>query len=256
MGPDHDGRTRDPLGRRIFDGLEGVRRGQVRREVQIALGGPRDQLGERLGPRVGEKPFVGGGVFIRHAPRRRIDGLLERRLLDDRGELLLEIAPPLGLLALRRHSFRDSLTQRPVSISIKTLVLIAAPFEAVVEGLSEFGALGRWHPAFADCRVEGEGAGAIRTCRLAGEIVRDRLDEIAEDGRGYRYTQIEGPIAASSHQGYFWVRRKSDGTAVVEWAAKLKGTAMPEALVQTIMKSLFEAGLAAAKVSLEGRSRS
>lgn len=142
-----------------------------------------------------------------------------------------------------------------MSTRIKTLVSIAAPFEAVVEALSEFGALGRWHPAFEDCRVEGEGEGAIRTCRLAGEIVRDRLDEIAEDGRGYRYTQLEGPIESSEHQGYFWVRRKTDGTAVVEWAAKLSGTPMPEAFVQTIMESVFEAGLAAAKASLEGRPR-
>ena len=137
-----------------------------------------------------------------------------------------------------------------MSARVKLLVPIDAPFDDVVGKLSGFDALAALHPAFSDCLVEGEGEGALRTLRMGSWTVRDRLDELSE-GRGYRYTQLEGPLAARQHRGYLWVRRRKNGLAVVEWAAKLKGSELPEPLAKQLLEAIFRTGLAAAKLALE-----
>jgi carbon monoxide dehydrogenase subunit G len=137
----------------------------------------------------------------------------------------------------------------PMSLRVKSQARIRAPFERVRSAVANFSEIARWNPTYEDVHVEGSGVGAIRTYRFSNAAVRERLDEVAEDGRGYRYTQLEGPFE-SEVSGYVWVTPEGDD-AVIEWSAKLKHSMLPPELAMKMMQSILDATLAAAKAQLE-----
>jgi len=83
-------------------------------------------------------------------------------------------------------------------------------------------------------------------------VIRDRLDQVDPSGHGYRYTQLAGPVGARDHRGYLWVHPREYGTATVEWAAKIKGTQLPEPIAGQLLEAIMAAGLKRAKIDLEG----
>jgi len=139
-----------------------------------------------------------------------------------------------------------------VSTRIKLLVPFDAPMERVVERLARFETLGDWHPALEPLGVEGAGDGAIRSLQMGDWVIRDRLDQVDPSGHGYRYTQLAGPVGARDHRGYLWVHPREYGTATVEWAAKIKGTQLPEPIAGQLLEAIMAAGLKRAKIDLEG----
>jgi len=137
-----------------------------------------------------------------------------------------------------------------VSTRIKLLVPFDAPFEQVRARVARFDSLGDWHPALERVGLEDEGA--VRVLKMGDWVIRDRLEQVDESGLGYRYTQLAGPVSAREHKGYLWVRPREYGTATVEWAAKLKGPHLPEAIAGQLLEAIMATGLASARLSLEG----
>lgn len=90
---------------------------------------------------------------------------------------------------------------------------------AAIRGI---GTLDRWFPVIATCHVEGEGVGAIRTLGLAqGGEMTDRIEEIDDDARRFRYSRFHHPLPATTYEGTVVVRDVAGGKAEVTWSVEI-----------------------------------
>jgi uncharacterized protein YndB with AHSA1/START domain len=87
---------------------------------------------------------------------------------------------------------------------------------AAVRGID---GLDRWFPIIASCRVEGTGIGAMRILGLddGGEL-HDRVDEIDDQARRFRYLRTVHPFPATRYVGTVEVRERDAGLTAVTWA--------------------------------------
>lgn len=113
---------------------------------------------------------------------------------------------------------------------------IAAPVEKVWSAIRGIDGIDRWFPVIATSRVEGAGVGAIRILGLAdGGEIRDRVTEIADAERRFRYERFQSPFPVKSYLGTVEVRDAGEGRSEVSWtvvieAAEDVGTGLAEFL--------------------------
>ncbi len=99
--------------------------------------------------------------------------------------------------------------QTTVNIT-KTAPVTPAAVWAAIRGI---GGLDRWFPIIETCRVEGAGVGAIRIFVLAGAgEVRDRIIEIDDAARRFRYDRFASPFPVQSYIGTVDLRAAGGGT--------------------------------------------
>jgi hypothetical protein len=119
----------------------------------------------------------------------------------------------------------------------------AAP-DRVWELIGQFG--GRWHPLIASIKLTGTGIGQLRTIEtIDGKQIIERLDEIDNSAKYYRYTNIAG-IPASDYTGMLEVKPNGAGSSV-EWRAQYLANGQGDLIVRTIISTLFKTGLESLK---------
>lgn len=128
---------------------------------------------------------------------------------------------------------------------------IDKPVAEVAAVLCDFARLGDWFPGVERCAVEGEGDGAIRTYVLGGKTYRDRLVNQAEDGLGYFYEQLEGPLPVSSLRAFLAVSAEDEERTKVEWNAAVDPGSLPEGAVESALSSMTMAGFTVLAKKLE-----
>ncbi len=124
----------------------------------------------------------------------------------------------------------------------KATKIVDAPGEKVWSAIKSIGGLDRWFPIIASCRVEGAGAGAIRILGLVdGGEMRDRVLEIADAERRFRYDRFELPFPVENYQGTVEVRERSDQRSDVVWRTQFEVAAdKKDALVALIENALSD----------------
>jgi Domain of unknown function (DUF4331)/Polyketide cyclase / dehydrase and lipid transport len=119
-------------------------------------------------------------------------------------------------------------------------VELNAPPDRVWELLGQFG--GGWHPLIASISVIGTGIGQLRIIEtIDGKRIIDRLDELDNSARLYRYANIAG-IPASNYTGTLQVKSSGTGSSV-EWRAEFLADGQGTLVVKTIVSTLFKTGL-------------
>jgi hypothetical protein len=102
---------------------------------------------------------------------------------------------------------------------VKTIHVPGAKAWAAIRAI---GGLERWFSAIATCRVDDEGAGAIRTLGLAdGGEIEDRIVEIDDSARRFRYQRFRHPFPVASYQGKVVVREITDSDCEVTWSVEI-----------------------------------
>ena len=110
--------------------------------------------------------------------------------------------------------------------NIKIVKIIDAPSDKVWAAIRGIDGLDRWFPVIATCRVEGEGVGAIRFLELGdGGEIRDRVEEIDDQARRFRYLRTHHPFPVSTYKGTVLVRDAGDGKSEVTWGVELDAAA-------------------------------
>jgi hypothetical protein len=137
-----------------------------------------------------------------------------------------------------------------MSLHIRVNTAVDAPLATVVAEVAEFASLGRWHTAALEFAVEGSGIGATRSYRIGEGLYRERLDEIAEGGRGYRYTLLDAPFTFASSEGQLWARRNGEG-ALVEWSADVYGASLPDEFLEPMLRGIIDVAMTTLKAKLE-----
>lgn len=121
--------------------------------------------------------------------------------------------------------------------------LAAAP-AAVWSVIGQFSL--EWHPAVARARLIGEGLGQLRRLETRdGREIVERLEEVDDTKRSYRYTLVSG-VPASHYAGVIDVRPKGNGS-VAEWRVDFLANNQPDIAVRTMVSALVETGLGSLK---------
>jgi Polyketide cyclase / dehydrase and lipid transport/Domain of unknown function (DUF4331) len=103
-----------------------------------------------------------------------------------------------------------------------------------------------WHPLIANIKLIGSGIGQLRFIEtIDGKQIIERLEEIDNSARFYRYTTISG-IPVSDYTGMLQVKPKGAGSSV-EWGARYLPKGQGDIVVRTIVSTLFKTGLESLK---------
>jgi hypothetical protein len=113
------------------------------------------------------------------------------------------------------------------------------------EAIRQFGRLDVWFPSMAECKIEGEGVGAIRYLTLDGGLgnITDRLVALDEDARQLTYERTESPFPVTSYTGNVEVFGSFDSLAVVVWTVDFESEPEMSEPVAAILKDAVGAGL-------------
>lgn len=113
--------------------------------------------------------------------------------------------------------------------------------EEVWKLVGQFNALPDWHPAVQSSRLEDDGR--LRRLSLfgGGEIV-ERLEQIDEKDRLYRYSIVSGPLPVANYTATLRVRDDGKGNSVVEWSSEFDPAGAAEMDAVKMVQSVYQSG--------------
>jgi len=119
------------------------------------------------------------------------------------------------------------------------------PADRVWDAVRRFGRLDVWFPSMAECRIEGEGIGAIRYLTLDGGLgnITDRLVAIDGDEHRLTYERTESPFPVTSYVGNVEVFGSFDSLAVVVWTIDFESAPEVSEVVAALLNDAIAAGL-------------
>jgi hypothetical protein len=133
---------------------------------------------------------------------------------------------------------------------------IDAPSGKVWAAIRNIDGLDRWFPVIESCRVEGEGVGVIRILGLGdGAEIRDRIEEIDDHARCFRYLRTHHPFPISSYRGKVSVRDAGDGKSEVTWAVVLDVAADARNKTLAFLGAVLSAGISGLEQDLQPERR-
>lgn len=177
----------------------------------------------------------------------------ERSLLVAAAALLLSLASP----AVHAHG--------PTPQKAQASITIAAPPDVIWKLVSDFGAIGTWHPDIKAVRSTGSGDGTERVLVLEKGEITDSLDERDDNARHLSYRLGQENVEAfpvSFYTATMTVTDAGHGSSTVDWAARLyRGDTSnfpPDELndeaATTAMTQFFTDGLSGLKTKVEAAS--
>ena len=107
--------------------------------------------------------------------------------------------------------------------------------------IGQFNAIPDWHPAVTSSKLED--GGRIRRLSLfgGGEIV-ERLEQIEEGDRLYRYSIVSGPLPVANYTATLRVKDDGKGKAVVEWSSEFDPAGATETDATAAVQEIYRAG--------------
>ncbi len=113
--------------------------------------------------------------------------------------------------------------------------------EEIWKLVGQFNALPDWHPAVQSSRLEDNGR--LRRLHLfgGGEIV-ERLEQIDEGDRLYRYSIVSSPLPVANYTATLRVRDDGKGNSVVEWSSEFEPAGAAEMDAVKTVQGVYQAG--------------
>jgi hypothetical protein len=95
---------------------------------------------------------------------------------------------------------------------------LCVPADVVWAAIRNIGRLDVWFPIIETCRVEGEGAGALRYMTIAGGgDIKDSIEEIDDTRMRLVYLRPISPFPVTYYKGTVEVFKSYDGFGVLVW---------------------------------------
>ncbi len=107
--------------------------------------------------------------------------------------------------------------------------------------IGQFNALPEWHPAVQSCELE-EGGRLRRLHLLGGGEIIERLEQIEQGDRMYRYSIVSGPLPVANYTATLRVREDSEGKAIVEWSSTFDPAGASENDAVKSVQDMYAAG--------------
>lgn len=108
--------------------------------------------------------------------------------------------------------------------------------------IGKFNALPDWHPAVSSSKLED--GGRIRRVSLfgGGEIV-ERLEQIEDGDRMYRYSIVSGPLPVANYTATLRVKEDGKGKSVIEWSSEFEPAGAAETDAMTAVQDVYKSGM-------------
>lgn len=118
------------------------------------------------------------------------------------------------------------------------------PADVVWAAIRKVGRLDVWFPFIETCRVEGEGAGALRYMTIAGGgDIKDTIEEIDDSNMRLVYLRPVSPFPVTYYKGTVEVFKSYDGLGVVVWTIDFESRPEDVAAVAELVHSAISAGI-------------
>ena len=107
--------------------------------------------------------------------------------------------------------------------------------------IGKFNALPDWHPAVVSSKLED--GGRIRRLSLVGggDIV-ERLEQIEQGDRLYRYSIVSGPLPVANYTATLRVKDGPGGKAIVEWSSEFDPSGASESDATAAVQDIYKMG--------------
>lgn len=133
--------------------------------------------------------------------------------------------------------------------SVKVVETVNASADRVWELFRDFGGVTRFSEGIQSCTVEGDGLGAVRTLKMGGLELRERLEAFDDGGRTLSYAIIGNhPLPFDNYLSTIKVVDQGDA-CTVEWSGSYdpKGT---EDQASGLIQGIYKGGIAGIKKTL------
>lgn len=118
------------------------------------------------------------------------------------------------------------------------------PADVVWTAIRNIGRLDAWFPIIETCRVEGEGAGALRYMTIAdGGNIKDTIEEVDDFNKRLVYLRPISPFPVTYYKGTVEVFKSYDGLAVVVWTIDFESTPENSSSVAELVKGAISDGI-------------
>jgi hypothetical protein len=126
-----------------------------------------------------------------------------------------------------------------IQTATRSVELAASP-GAVWSLIGQFNLL--WHPHVTDAHLIGTGIGQLRRLETSdGRAIIERLDDVDDAKRSYRYSLVAG-VPATHYIGTIDVRPHGSG-CIAEWRVDFMGDGQPDIVVRGMVEGLLASGL-------------
>jgi hypothetical protein len=126
------------------------------------------------------------------------------------------------------------------------------PADVVWEAIRRIGRLDIWFPIIETCRVEGEGAGALRYMTIAGGgDITDTIEEVDDFNMKLVYLRPISPFPVTYYKGTVEVFKSYDGLGVVVWTIDFESAPENSASVVELVKRAISDGIDGMEMDLQ-----
>ena len=129
---------------------------------------------------------------------------------------------------------------------------VKAPVSAVWAALGDFAGIQAGGP-IESVAYEGEGVGMIRTIRMGGGDVVERLEEHNEAGRRFTYAIIndDSPLPFTGYAATVQLGDNGDDTTTVIWTGTFEPRGVPEADAINVATGIYAGAIKGTQIALE-----
>jgi hypothetical protein len=118
------------------------------------------------------------------------------------------------------------------------------PLAAVWAWVGDFGGVDAWIDGVTECRVTGEGIGAVRTVTRNGSRVRERLDHLDPEAHEIAYRILDPhPLPAGDVHGLIALVPQGEAGTRIVWRSEARDFRVPKAELGTAITGFYAASI-------------
>lgn len=125
----------------------------------------------------------------------------------------------------------------------------AAP-DAVWDLVRDFGGIQRWNPTLDSCELDRPGVGGVRTIKMGGSTVRERLETLDEERRTMSYSILEAPLPVRNYLATVELSPVGPNQTRVIWSSTFEPAGMSEDQLAQLFSGIYQAAIAGMRIAL------
>ncbi len=127
---------------------------------------------------------------------------------------------------------------------------VEATPEKVWELVREFGGVKKWNEGIDSCEVEGAGVGSVRTLKMGGIEIQERLEHTDDIGRTFSYSIVAGPVPVENYLASMTIHDAGPDRARITWQGSFDAKGVPEEDCAKLFTGVYQGGIAALRKAL------
>lgn len=126
---------------------------------------------------------------------------------------------------------------------------VEAKAEDIWRLVRDFGGLLKWNEGIESCEVEGSGVGAVRTIKVGGIELQERLEHLDDTGRSFTYSIVSGPVPVENYLASMTIYDEGEKSRIT-WQSTFDAKGAPEADCVKLFEGVYQGGIAALRKTL------